>query len=346
MASIQSVLRVRDGGRASLECIAEAFNTMHNLIVQSGMIQVSDSDFSGQAKLFSASADVGVTQVSHPTTTPTNLTNGYKVYKHPTLALYVKVSFIVAAQSALTTATFVRFKYQFSTELNGLGGFNLSKTSIDFFTTELYYSSSSSYGITTSQYPTSYEKITVSCGFDHFWTSRDLGVSTLQYSACHSLPERLDINSFGIFKSHQDDNILCVVYQQLADGDSYNGLLKGSAVNNQQAQYSCLRYMLCNYGAWSLLDSGAAGQLDNPRVTNTMNGVRVAQGKLVVNGDFHRFNFGFIPYKALANFSVITLNMNGISQKYQALPYMGFASHAPPSTDFWNMSSPIFPLVG
>lgn len=344
MATVQGDLRMREGAANTLSNLIETFNTMHDMIIQSGMVQVSDSDFTGQSKLYSADIGSGLTQVVKNIANTSEVDNGYKVYKHPKLSLYFKISFIDFNQSSASASSFAAFRYQFATELNGAGGFNTAKSSINFKPIDIYQSTSNSYTVMTSTFPTTYEKTTVSCGDDHFWISRDKGIEgTFSVSSYYSTPERMDYISVGIFTSDKDPSILCLVRPQYAYNIA-NYKLTGSTATNESEQAS-LRYMLCNNGAWSILDSGAAGQLDNPRVTSTIDGVRVAQGKLIVNQEFHRFNFGFIPYRSLNSFSVINLNLTGVSGKYQALPYMGFANHAPPINDLLNMSSLIFPIV-
>lgn len=344
MATVQGSLRMRQGAGNTLSNLIETFNTMHDMIIQSGMVQVSDSDFTGQSKLYSADIGTGLTQVEKNTVSTTEVNNGYKVYKHPKLSLYFRISFIDFNQGTYNGSSFAAFAYQFATELNGVGGFNAAKSSINFKPVDIYKSSSSSYMLTTPYFPATFENTTVSCGDDHFWISRDKGIEALNTSSSyHSLPERLDYISVGVFTSDKDPSVLCLVRPQNSN-NAMSNRLTGINVGTESAQAS-LRYMLYNNGAWSILDSGAAGQLDNPRVTNTIDGVRVAQGKLVVNQEFHRFNFGFIPYRSLTSFSVINLNLTGVSGKYQALPYMGFANHSPALNDLLNMSSLIFPVV-
>lgn len=344
MASIQGDLRMREGAGNTLSNLIETFNTMHNMIVQSGMVQVSDSDFTGQSKLYSTDIGTGLTQVIKNTANTSETDNGYKVYKHPTLSLYFKISFIDFNQGTASSSSFAVFKYQFATELNGAGGFNTAKSSINFMPLDIYQSTSSSYTLNTTVFPTTFEKTTVSCGDDHFWISRDKGIEGLvSNNSYYSLAERADYISVGIFASDKDPSILCLVRPQYAY-NVMNYKITGADTTAESGQAS-LRYMLCNKGAWSILDNGAAGQLDNPRVTSTIDGVRVAQGKLIVNQEFHRFNFGFIPYRSLNSFSVINLNLTGVIGKYQALPYMGFANHSPPLNDLLNMSSLIFPIV-
>ena len=349
MSTIHTVMRVRESAAVTAEGLVEAFNIMHDAIIQSGMTQVSDGDFTGQAKTFSTTSGAGLTQVTkqvvyHGVETKV----GYKVYKHPTLMLYLRLWFIDFNQASAANASFARFKYQFSTALNGVGGFKSEKTSNEFYSTEvfLYNSTSSSQALGTNYFPAVYEKLTVSCGDDHFCIGSDGGIESNPSASYYSLPQRLNINSVGVFTSNKDSGVLCVVYGQMTYSSALvSGRITGES-SSGAADAACLRYMLCNNGAWSLLDNGAAGQLDNPRVNSTVNGVRVAQAKLVVNGEFHRFNFGFVPHKALNSFAIVTINMTGISQKYQALPYMGFANHSPPVNDYLNMSSAIFPVVG
>lgn len=344
MATVQGDLRMREGAGNTLSNLIETFNTMHDMIIQSGMVQVLDSDFAGQSKLYSADIGSGLTQVVKNGVSASEINNGYKVYKHPKLSLYFKISFIDFNQGTYNTASFAAFRYQFATELDGAGGFNAAKSSIDFKPVDIFKGTSSSYMFLNSTFPTTYEKTTVSCDDYHFWISRDKGIETTNSGGSYySLPERMDYISVGVFASDKDPSILCLVRPQYTYNISASKLTGASSTN--ESDQASLRYMLCNKGAWSILDSGAAGQIDNPRVSNTIDGVRVVQAKLIVNQEFHWFNFGFIPYRSLTSFSVINLNLTGVIGKYQALPYMGFANHSPPINDFLNMSSLIFPIV-
>lgn len=342
MSTVTANVRMRDGAANTAACLVETFNAVHALILSSGMTAVSTSDYTGQAGTFSESSGVGLTQVVKNAASISDVYCGYKVYKHPTLTLYLLVSYVDTNQSSAAASSFGRMRFQLSTKLNGSGGFDPTKTSNAFFSTDIMKSISGSYTVSLGYYPATYEKMTVSCGTDHFWISRDYGIEAYNMTSYFGLPLRVDINSFGVFASLTDPTILCVVLPQY-DGNIYSSRPAGFTTTT--VEQSSLRYWLCNKGAWSYLDNGAAGQLDNPRMTSTLAGIRVAQGKLVVSSAYHRFNFGFIPHKALNSFSTATMNITGVAAVYQALPYMGFANHSPPTNDYLNMSSLVFPTV-
>lgn len=344
MSTMTTNIRMRDSTANSVACLVETFNGIHALVLSSGMTAVSDSDYTGQAGIFSETSGAGLTQVIKNAASTTDVIAGYKVYKHPSLNLYLRIDYVDTNQSTAAGSSFARMRFQLATALSGSGGFNTTKSSNNFYSVNITKSTTSSYTVNLGYYPATYEKMTVSCGPDHFWISRDFGMETNNSSGSYfSLPARTDINSFGIFASLTDPTILCLVLPQY-EGDIFSSRPAGPSASSS-TEMSCLRYMLCNKGSWSILDNGAAGQLDNPRMTNTIDGIRVAQSKLVVNSQYHRFNFGFVPHKALTSFMLANMNITGVAGVYQALPYMGFANHSPTIHDYLNMSSLVFPTV-
>lgn len=347
MATANGVMKLRDADNlTSPATLALAFNGLHDLIIASGMIQVADDEYTGQAKTFSVTSGVGLTQVVKDVTTAKDVVMGYKVYKHPTLMLYVLINFVnVVTRAPTTPSDFVRFTYQLSSGLLG-GGFHPSKSSALIQSTDIYMSTGSSGNHSLTHLPDANLPITVSCGSDHFWVCRKQGVLVSQRSAGNgSFPfDRVDVSPIGVFASQRNNSIFCVVippsFSNALVTGGYAGEIQSSAISPH-----CARYQTHANGVWSKRENGAAGSLQDASTSNTKDGIRVAQAELVIGGEQHRFNFGFINATVLPEFEVVSVNLNGLTQRYQALPNLGSAGHAAPYMLPNAMSIPLFPLV-
>lgn len=346
MATANGVMKLRDADNStSVGTLVVAFNNMHDLILASGMTQVADDEYAGQAKMFSATTGAGLTQVVKDVTTAKDVVMGYKVYKHPTLMLYVLVNFVnVVTRAPTTPSDFVRFTYQLSSGLLS-GGFHPSKTTSLIQSTDIYMGTSTIGNHSLTQLPDINLPITVSCGDDHFWMCRKQGVLVNQRSSSSgSFPfDRIDVSPIGVFASQKNNSIFCVVTPPVFGANGSSGYI-GESQNTATSPH-CIRYQTHINGVWSKRDNGAAGSLQDASVSSTEDGIRVAQAELIIAGEQHRFNFGFISATVLPEFEVVSVNLNGLTQRYQALPNMGSAGHAAPYMLPNAMSIPLFPLV-
>lgn len=347
MATANGVMKLRDADNStSVGTLVIAFNNMHDLIVASGMMQVADDEYAGQAKTFSSTAGVGLTQVVKDVTTAKDVVMGYKVYKHPTLMLYVLVNFCdVVTRAPTTPSSFVRFTYQLSSGLLG-GGFHPSKMSSLIQSTDILISIVSSGNHSLTHLTDANLPITVSCGSDHFWICRKQGVLVNQRSnSSGSFPfDRIDVSPIGVFASQKNNSVFCVITPPSLSSSLTAAGYSGESQVLANSPH-CMRYQTHVNGVWSKRDNGAAGSLQDASISNTEDGIRVAQAELVIAGEQHRFNFGFINATVLPEFEVVSLNLNGLTQRYQALPNLGSAGHAAPYMLPNAMSIPLFPLV-
>ncbi len=341
MATIQSAVKVRESEVNTLAGVVLTANTIHDMIINSGMIQVAADEFIGQAGIFTAktTAGVGETKVVHAITTGVagERLLGYKVYRHPTLSFYIKVNYINFV-SEIRTSSFVVLTYQIGRSLVD-GGFNLSSVS------DVFYPQKPSLAMySATELAPSLNPITVSCGADHFWISRKGGTKVLESSgyAKHSALEA-DLYSIGVFSSSKAINTLCVVLPQDNTGFSAGaGLVM--AQTSHQYEYACLRYHVLSGTIWAQRANGAAGWLVDAKNYATSNGTRVAQAELIINGESHRFNFGFINVFSAQEFGIINVNLTGLDKRYQALPSIGACN---PTTDMMPndmISIAIFPV--
>lgn len=341
MSVVNSAISLRDGMNNSTANLVEAANLMHNLIIQSGMVQVAPDEYTGQALIFSETAGAGLTQVTRGGEIR-DYVIGYKVYKHPFLNLYLKVNYIDVRQGGSYT-NFLNFSYQIAKELRS-GGFNPIVASPVFTGLSYSYGNQFSDSVPTEVLPAGAKPITISCGPDHFWVASEHSVKVNPASGKATTPMGyLDPLAFGLFSSQNNNDVLCVALSQNISGGGQYGF---SGTNLSGVNHPGIRYFASSNGAWVERANCAAGFLIDPIATSTINGIRVTQADLIINSEQHRFGFGFINAGVLPSSEIISINLTGVRQNYKHLP--GFGSAGPILTDTpkSSCSTVLFPLAG
>jgi hypothetical protein len=61
---------------------------------------------------------------------------------------------------------------------------------------------------------------------------------------------------------------------------------------------------------------GSAGALTDPSIPSVNAGVRVAPAKLILSGDEHAFNFGFVAASTVSDLQELTVDLIGEAQTY------------------------------
>lgn len=344
MATINATVKVRETEVNTLVGIVTTINAIHGMIIDSGMIQVANDAFVGQAGIFTAKAtpSVGETKVVHAPTTGAlgERLLGYKVYKHPTLSFYIKVNYINYVGDK--TASIVLLSYQIGRSLVA-GGFELSSVS------EVIYPmpalTATVQAIILMDVDSLATLMTVSCGPEHFWISRERGVKLYTSGSHVRYPtEYADFYSIGIFSSSKDPSTFCIVLPQPADFYSAGSGLFPKGPSNALS-YSSLKYMVFSGSLWTLRENGAAGSLADIKEYATSSGTRVAQAELIIGGEQHRFNFGFINKLSAQESGIVNVNLTGVDKRYQAVYSMGCANPALDATPIDGFCIPIFPTT-
>lgn len=338
MSTVRGSVKIRDAEAVTSGALVTIFNTVDDLIARSGMIQVANDEYLGQSKLYSTTAGAGLTQVTAAGGSFSATVVGYKVYRHPALGFYIKVDhgYVVQASGPIV---FPRIQYQLCTELNGTGGFVAAKATGNIIPVALGVNSAAMAG-NSNDYVA--ESLTVSCGDSYFWISRNGGIHTTKINTTAALPPKLDWLGIGVFASQLDNSILCCVVPQEISTTSTGGLLGKDLTG--YSQKACLRYLVYSDNYWSWQKNGAAGSLSNASYASTSDGIRVTQSELVVNGLYHRFNFGFVNAAVLGYSDIVDINLTGVIGKYQPLPSMGYADHAANTSLASDNSIVVFPV--
>lgn len=346
MATAQGSLPLRVSLGNTVASMVASYNHIHDLIILSGMTQVADDEFTGQAKVFSEDATVGFTQVVRNSSAEPNFNiMGYKVYRHPFLELYIKVNFLDLNVSKVYNA-FIGLGFELSPSLSS-GGFNPLQKSPVFMLQGIRYSGYGDGTHAENILPFNVEPLTVSCGPSHFWISRKGGINTVRNINNAAFPLwTVDPLSFGVFSSQKNAAVFCVVTPQSIYSENVPAGYFGERINHSSTNtgFNGVGYTSYSNNLWLKRKNCAAGFLIEPEISNTVNGIRVAQAELIIDGQQHTFNFGFINAAVLPSFEVVNINITGVSQSYQSLPSIGSASPAPSGAETNTLSTVVMPL--
>ncbi|WP_295977993.1 hypothetical protein [uncultured Variovorax sp.] len=292
-------MRARDAIFGSLDSIALAHNTVHSTIIASGMQQVPAASFAGQAGNFVAgSPGAGETAVTSATVSGF-YTDGYKLYKHPTLELYLQVFFRQCQVG--TSMRYAFWYYRVGVELLG-GALTPNKLS------EAILSSShqTSYQWGANFVPTTETPISASCGADHFWIHHSKSYLTNLTAGQASFPDGVSLLSLGIFRSDVASNTFLVATSPatVASSTPYGMQLSDSAVLGT-------RYWTCAGGVWASQLPTCAGFVFDPQASTTSAGVRVVRASKILDGARHRFNLGFMVRNGGVDDTLVNLDLDG-----------------------------------
>ncbi len=345
MGLVNSNIRLRDSKANTAAALAETFNTLHGLIVASGMTQVSSTDVTGQAGRFVTTApQAGETQVLHDLSTGTTGARliGYKVYKHPVLQLYIKVNFIDYAVTVSATASsqigYAKITYQLATKLlNGALDAStsspvLTPMSADFATGQ---------GDVT-YFVADYKPINVFCNDKSFWIGKISSVVyTRDANGYANLVNGVNEVGIGVLSSTTDALKLCVILPQSIKTISSTVYGDDIIVSNSPMG---VRYFVFNNNTFETRQPCSAGHLIDVGNISNANGVRVAKSKLIIGGIEHYFDFGFVNASIVNDSQAVNVNITGTQKNYMALHNFGCANPSYPKLALNNMSIIVMPM--
>jgi hypothetical protein len=301
-------IRIRGSATNSVASLCETFNTLDALILATGMLAVPDSDVSGQSGTFVAGTPGdGETQIAALSATTGNALCGTKVYRHPSLGFCLRVNFY---DSGYTTAQrFARVSYFVGTEVSG-GDLAPSRLSDEIWPGTNITPVTQ---FTLTIIPATYTPIKASCGVDHFWIGEAGVVAIATTSGALLLPYGSSWFGLGVFASLSDPSKLLVT----APCEKVYG--SSGFVGNAGSAYGSPAQRYWAYDdVWATRMPGSAGALVDPLVPSVNAGVRVAQAKLVLGGEVHAFNFGFVAASAVSDLQELTVDLIGEAQAYVA----------------------------
>lgn len=330
-------IRLRDSQVNTVANMIETANALWQLVEDAGMVRVPTASYAGQAgRLVAGSPGPDQTQAAALTSINGLSTQYFNVYKHPTLNFYVKL-FVCEMDIYISFARCVYLRYGVFFDLDGAGS-HVASGYTQYDPHSWYTGSNASVGTSARQLPATYKNTFASVGPDHFYISSEPHTSPSQsytYASFYYAPGK-SLIGFGVFSDTDGAGSLAVVlpaYSTNADGNSvtsYNvwGSSDGGSYNNAY-RYTAIRYWTHEPSAKVPLFRGgaAAGFILDAATPNTGNGTRVQQGQLYINGVLRRFNFGFVAEAALADQTVVELNLTGTGvKKYRVSKAFGPAN--------------------
>jgi hypothetical protein len=337
VGTVTNSIRIRDSATNSTAALCETFNTLDALILATGMLRVSDADVAGQSGTFvTGTPGDGETQITLSTTTGETLC-GTKVYKHPSLDVYLRVSFYDVGYT--TAARFAKVYYYVGTGVadGDLVPSKLSGQIEPFDTNNVAYSSVVA-SWSTTVIPATYTPIKASCGVDHFWIGDAGAVLFNPAAAGAQRPFSSPHFGLGLFTSLSDPSKLLIT----AAGELATAAAGVSSPTNLATGPVAQRYWSYD-GAWVTRTPGAAGALADAAYPSVDAGVRVAPAKLVLGGEMCTFNFGFIAASTVSDLQELTVDLVGEAQTYVALRSMAPSNVNGPYLPAAAMCCPIFP---
>lgn len=308
--------------------IATAGNTIFDAIEGSGMIKVSNDIIPGQCNRLVVAAtedplDVVVTAKTQNTSVQQSYGVGYKVFRHPQLNYYLKVSVLETGSTFNRSCVLARFQY--AQDIDVYGGF-LNPITLNPKNDNWGGTWDNNYGgIRTGVSLT----LRVSCSSDHFVfciTSDSMGYEAIQYPAdIIAAKTGISTSNIAIFKLSDAYNIVFLPRDMNANG-SYIQEVRN--VNLNINSMGLQRKWLINTvdGTWVYMGAGqsvsAATELG---VVSDKYGVRVAQLFTTVEGERLPIPVGCVHAGAVGDMDIVTVNLDGNGDRQYFASY-GFGT--------------------
>lgn len=332
MGNFTGSISFRDIQNASGAGIAAAHNNLHAAIIGCGMTQVASGDFAGQAGTFVAGT-AGAGQTSVPEMTNGDIENqvhGYKLYKHPTLSLYVLVSF--EAYKAGWASRFARYVFKFGLELSG-GVLTAAKLSPAIYPFLNIYGSS-----TESAVGTAAVSLFANCGPDNFWLHAPGAFPIQQTSGNYTPPDQGSMLSIGVFESGGSYGAVSTLEYVGQGANNYGPSLTGSA--GPQGS----RYWQSDGSSWVQAQNCSFGSLADPATVTVGGATRAARANKIIGGVRRYFRFGFVSRQTANEGDILSLDLDGSGVKnYRACNALGPSSPMFYSQTTAQYSVPVLP---
>lgn len=294
--------------------IVTAGNTVFDTIENSGMIRVSNDIVPGQCNRLVVEAtedplDVVVTANIQNTTTQQSYVAGFKVFRHPQLNFYLRVSVLETGGVIAKGCVLVRFQY--AQDIDAQGTF-LNTLTLNPRNDNWGAGWDNSYGgIRTGVQLT----LRVSCSSDHFvfCITSDSLTYDAQQNSVQSIAHKTGISTsnIAIFKLSDAHNIVFLP-RTITGSSSYIQEVANTSLtlDNMGLQ----RKWLINTvdGTWAYMGAGqsvsAATELG---VVSDKYGVRVAQLLTTVEGERLPIPAGCVHAGAVGDMDIVTVNLDG-----------------------------------
>lgn len=311
MAFVTDTIQFLSGPSTAPSLFATNANKVRDLILASGMVQVSQSDWPGQmGDVVTGTATGQDVSLDDITFTSGNNVVGFWVFKHPTLALYTKLTYSLLSQNQTTPVPNVpRFYFEHGHDINvGAGEFfgsvvvnpGLRTWHVSRLTDSAYFPAA-----TFSMY--------AYCGESGFWIYSDGGVIPYDNSGSNYMrphPKYLSLLAAVALCSTDDPARWISVAQPITGA----GSTIGCQINYDPSRPLGSATFANRSGVWVNGLPGDFGDLVNPNNPMTDIGMRVAQAHLYGAGAPLALPLGMIQ-ATVTEGTIIRLDLDGSGER-------------------------------
>ena len=318
---------------ATLQDYADHFNTVTAAILESGMLQVSDVDYPGQAGTFvTTTPGAGETQITAASSVGGENLYGVNLFKHPVMSLYVLVRYSVHR--------YTTFAYN-----HGSCNFRIFRRLEDQWDYASVYplDNSSAYSADSTAIPPRSRRLYASCGNDHFWIYSEILANFSAVSSGYAFnAAKVSNYALAIFSAKENAEAVCIVssdYADLASVSTFTGphYTSANALGVKVAVSAAAIYPFVQ------APRGSICTLTDPREPAANSAMRIARAEKIIDGQRYSFDFAWINAAVMNEFSTAMLDIQGEGEK-QYISLRGFGSGG---TYRWNsdLSSVATPLM-
>lgn len=318
---------------ATLQDYADHFNTVTAAILESGMLQVSDVDYPGQAGTFvTATPGAGETQITAVASVAGENLYGVNLFKHPVMSLYVLVRYSVHRAGA-------------NANKHGSCNFQIFRRLEDQGVSASVYplDNSSSYSADGTAIPSGSRWLYASCGNDHFWIYSEILANLVAFSNVYAFnAAKVSNYTLAVFSAKENAEAVCIVssdYAEQASNSSFTGpqYTSANALGVKVAVSAAAIYPFVQ------AQRGSICTLADPSEPAANSATRIARAEKIIDGQRYSFDFAWINAAVMNEFATAMLDIHGEGEK-QYISLRGFGSGG---TYRWNstLSSIATPLM-
>ncbi|MGL4260933.1 MAG: hypothetical protein ACRCTX_04875 [Afipia sp.] len=329
----QVYFRTSSTDYATLQDYADHFNTVTAAILESGMLQVSDVDYPGQAGTFvTTTPGAGETQITAVASVAGENLYGVNLFKHPVMSLYVLVRYCVHLSNS--------YAYR-----HGSCNFRVFRRLEDqaIFASVFPFDISSNYSPDAVAIPSGSRWLYASCENDHFWIySGILANYTANSSAYAFNAAKVSNYTLAIFAAKENAEAVCIVSSDYAappTASSFTGphYTSANALGVKVAVSAAAIYPFVQ------AQRGSICTLADPSEPAANSATRIARAEKIIDGQRYSFDFAWINAAVMNEFATAMLDIHGEGEK-QYISLRGFGSGG---TYRWNstLSSVATPLM-
>lgn len=329
MGRYTTTVSFKDDTLVSAERAAEAFNRVAEALLGAGMEQVDDLDYAGQAGLFvDGTPGTGETQVVIGSTTG-RIPAGFKVFKHPTLDLYLKVNFNINNYSG--SRAFADISYNIGTSIDS--------GELDDPSDEITYVTGGNTNSTVSAATTDYVSLVVDVTDNACLILSGSNVRVYGNPVSNSYVTNADgkTSNLALYIQSYENSIIAIYHPIFEDSNPI--LIR----DDYLSPYPSARLMSKGSSNWKVRIPGSlCGLADVPSIISDA-GTRVGRARIVIDEKVVDINIALINTSLVDDGDVVTLDIGEGEQTYRVCHSFGPANCSARGVPVKNLLSFAFP---